>query len=51
VRQGEEWAKRCLRYPSKNGTLVVIYFHGEGHKYPEATPGLIVKFFQEQVKK
>jgi polyhydroxybutyrate depolymerase len=49
--KGEEWAKGCLRYPSKNGTPVVIYLHGEGHKYPEATPALIVKFFQEQAKK
>ena len=48
--QGEEWAKGCLRYPSKTGTPVVIYLHDEGHKYPEATPALIVKFFQEHVK-
>jgi polyhydroxybutyrate depolymerase len=49
--KGEEWAKGCLRYPSKKGTPVVIYLHNEGHKYPEATPALIVKFFQEQAKK
>jgi polyhydroxybutyrate depolymerase len=49
--QGEAWAKGCLRYPSKNGTPVVIYLHGEGHRYPEANPALIVKFFQEQAKK
>ena len=49
--QGKDWAKGCLRYASKNGTPVVIYLHGEGHAYPEATPALIVKFFQEQAKK
>jgi polyhydroxybutyrate depolymerase len=48
---GEEWAKGCLSYPSKGGTPVVIYLHGEGHKYPEATPALIVKFFQEHRNK
>jgi polyhydroxybutyrate depolymerase len=49
--QGEEWAKGCQRYPSKSGNPVVIYLHDEGHKYPSATPALIVKFFQEQAKK
>ena len=49
--QGEPWAKGCLRYPSKNDSPVVIYLHEEGHKYPETTPKLIVKFFQEQRKK
>ena len=49
--QGEEWAQGCLRFRSKNGAPVVIYLHGEGHKYPEATPTLIVKFFREQGKK
>jgi polyhydroxybutyrate depolymerase len=48
--QGEEWAKGCLRYPSKSRNPVVIYLHDEGHKYPEAAPALIVKFFQEQAK-
>jgi polyhydroxybutyrate depolymerase len=49
--QGEDWAKGCKRYLSKNGTPVVIYLHDEGHKYPEAVPALIVKFFQEQTRK
>ena len=49
--KGEEWAKGCLRYASKNDAPVVIFLHGEGHRYPEATPALIVKFFQEQAKK
>jgi len=49
--QAEDWAKGCKRYASKNGTPVVIYLHDEGHKYPEATPALIVKFFQEQTKR
>lgn len=45
--QGEDWASGCLRYTSKNGSPVVIYQHSEGHKYPNATPALIVKFFKE----
>lgn len=49
--QGKDWAKDCLRYESRNGTPVVLYLHGEGHAYPQATPALIVKFFQEQAKK
>jgi polyhydroxybutyrate depolymerase len=48
--KGENWAKDCLRYPSKIGAPVVIYLHGEGHRYPEAAPSLIVRFFQEQAK-
>ena len=48
--KGEEWAPGCLRYQSKTGTPVVIYLHDEGHKYPDATPALIVKFFREQAK-
>ena len=49
--EGEEWAKGCKQYQSKSGTPVVIYLHGEGHKYPAQTPELIVKFFKAQVKK
>jgi polyhydroxybutyrate depolymerase len=49
--QGEEWARGCQRYGSKSGPPVVIYMHDEGHRYPEPTPGLIVKFFKEQTKK
>jgi len=49
--KGEVWAPGCLRYQSKTGTPVVIYLHGEGHKYPEAAPALIVKFIREQAKK
>lgn len=49
--KGGEWAKGCLRYASEQGAPVVIYLHDEGHRYPEATPALIVKFFQEQAKK
>jgi polyhydroxybutyrate depolymerase len=49
--KGEDWAKGCLRYPSEKGTPVVVYLHDEGHRYPKATPGLIVKFFQEHTKK
>ncbi len=49
--KGAEWAKDCLQYSSKSGTPVVVFLHDEGHKYPEATPALIVKFFREQAKK
>ena len=49
--RSEDWAKGCQRYPSKTGTPVVIYLHAEGHKYPEATPAFIVKFFSEHEKK
>jgi polyhydroxybutyrate depolymerase len=49
--KGEDWAKGCTLYPSNNGSPVVIFLHGEGHKYPAETPGLIVKFFKEQVRK
>ena len=48
---GEEWAKGCRRFASKSGTPVVIYLHDEGHRYPAATPALIVKFLQEHSKK
>lgn len=49
--QAEDWAKGCRRYPSSKNASVVIYLHDQGHKYPDATPGLIVKFFQEQARK
>lgn len=49
--KGTDWAKGCLQYSSKNGPPVVVYLHDEGHKYPQPTPELIVKFFQEHVKK
>jgi polyhydroxybutyrate depolymerase len=49
--RGEDWATGCRRYASKTGTPLVVHLHAEGHKYPDATPALIVKFFQEQVKK
>lgn len=47
----EEWPKGCLRYASKQDAPVVIYLHGEGHRYPEAVPELIVRFFRENGKK
>ncbi len=34
-------------YPSAKGTDVAIYLHSGGHKYPEAAPELIVKFFKD----
>lgn len=49
--KGEEWAKGCLRYPSRSGTPLVIYLHDGGHRYPEPAPELIVKFFKENTRK
>ncbi len=47
---GTDWADGCLSYSSKDGPPVVIYLHGEGHRYPDSTPALIVKFFKEHKK-
>lgn len=33
-------------YPSTQGAEVATYLHDGGHRYPEAAPELIVKFFQ-----
>lgn len=44
--KGEEWAKDCQRFAAPAGNSVVIYLHDEGHRYPEATPALIVKYFK-----
>jgi polyhydroxybutyrate depolymerase len=49
--QADEWAKGCRRHASKSGTPLIIYLHDQGHSYPETTPALIVKFFQEHAKK
>jgi polyhydroxybutyrate depolymerase len=48
--KGEEWAKGCLRYPSKIGAPVVVFLHDEGHRYPPQAPELIVKFFKEEAR-
>lgn len=50
-KKGEEWAEGCLKYPSRKGTPVVVYLHDKGHRYPEAAPALITRFFQENPKK
>lgn len=39
------------QHSSKNGPPVVVYLHDKGHKYPQTTPELIVKFFEERSKK
>lgn len=33
-------------YPSTKGAEVATYLHAGGHRFPEAAPALIVKFFQ-----
>ena len=37
-------------YPSRKGTDVATFLHTSGHRYPEAAPALIVKFFQAHAK-
>jgi len=51
--EGEVWNKEklCQIYPSKSGTPVVTYIHPGGHELPGEVPPLVVKFFQEQLKK
>ena len=44
---GKEWAKNCTLYPSGTGTPVVTFIHPGGHSMPDASPELIVRFFQE----
>jgi polyhydroxybutyrate depolymerase len=39
------------RYPSSMGTDVATYLHDGGHRYPEAGPELIVKFFKEHSRR
>jgi len=48
--QGTEWAKGCTLYKSSKGTPFVAFIHSGDHKYPEAAPPLIVRFFQENVR-
>jgi polyhydroxybutyrate depolymerase len=46
-----KWAEGCLEYKSEQGAPFVSYIHPGGHRYPDAAPGLIVKFFKEHTKK
>ncbi len=40
----------CTEYTSSIGSPTITYIHPGGHKFPEAAPALIVKFFKEQVR-
>jgi len=40
-----------VSYPSSKGMEVATYLHSGGHKYPEAAPDLIVKFFKAHPSK
>ncbi len=51
LRNSGEAAEGRSRYKSKNGMPVVIYLHGEGHKYPEATPGSDCEILQRTSEK
>lgn len=45
--EGASWATDCTIFPSKAGTPFVEFIHAGDHKFPDAAPPLIVKFFQE----
>jgi polyhydroxybutyrate depolymerase len=44
--EGKPWAHECTLYESKLGAPVVTFIHPGTHKFPEAAPAIIVKFFQ-----
>lgn len=44
---GNNWCEYGTLYPSKSGHDVLTYIHPGTHKFPEAGPALIVKFFKE----
>lgn len=44
---GTAWAKDCTLYASKAGAPFVAFIHSGDHKFPDAAPPLIVKFFKE----
>jgi polyhydroxybutyrate depolymerase len=48
--QGQEWAKFCTLYPSREGTPVVALIHPGNHKFYAEAPPLIVRFFQAHAK-
>ena len=45
--QGQDWAKNCTLYRSKQGAPVVAYIHPGGHIVPNESPALMVRFFKE----
>jgi polyhydroxybutyrate depolymerase len=49
--EGRPWDKQCTLFPSPLGAPVVTMIHPGTHAFPRAAPALIVKFFQEQVKR
>lgn len=48
--EGKPWEKGCTVYESKVGAPVVTFIHPGTHRFPEAAPAVIVKFFKEQAK-
>jgi polyhydroxybutyrate depolymerase len=46
--EGKEWAKGCTIYGSPQGAPFVSFVHPGDHKFPEAAPELIVRFFKER---
>ncbi len=48
---GKPLAKGCTLYSSKLGCPVVTCIHPGDHTFPAAAPKVIVKFFQEHVRK
>ena len=44
---GKPWDDHCTVYESKTGTPFVEFIHQGGHKFPDAGPRLIAKFFKE----
>lgn len=53
--EGKAWADagplKGTIYPSKAGPPFISLIHPGGHEFPAEAPGLIVKFFKEQVRK
>jgi polyhydroxybutyrate depolymerase len=45
--EGKPWAEGCTVYESKVGAPVVTFIHPGTHKFPEAAPPIIVKFFKQ----
>lgn len=48
---GQPWEKNCIRYPSEIDAPVVVMTTSGGHKFPADAPPLIVRFFQQTVRK
>lgn len=48
---GKSLGKGATLYPSATGCPVVTYIHPGDHKFPDAAPEQIVKFFKQHVRK